>query len=216
MLIKMERDTNIKTGVKIYSKMPDITDVPLWVLPATIICARLGYVLWYDLSSYIEHPSNTLYLWRGGLSFHGGLLGGITALYLLCRKHRVNFFLASDLFACCLPIGLGLVRIGNFINGELFGRITNAQYGIIFPGGGPYPRHPSQLYESLLEGVILFIIMQLLYKNTKWYKKPGMLTGAFFMIYGLFRILVENFRQPDAQIGFILQYFTMGQILSIP
>jgi phosphatidylglycerol---prolipoprotein diacylglyceryl transferase len=176
-----------------------------------VLGARLGYVVFYDLASYAGKPLEIFAVWHGGMSFHGGAIGTLLAGYLCCRKYRVDFWMAADLVVVTAPIGLGLGRLGNFINGELYGRVTDVPWAMVFPGGGPLPRHPSQLYEFGLEGVLLFAIL--------WTAKdrrhaPGMMTALILMLYGLFRFLVEFFREPDAQLGFIAGPFTMGQVLS--
>jgi phosphatidylglycerol:prolipoprotein diacylglycerol transferase len=182
-----------------------------YVIVGLLLGARLGYVLFYDLPSYIRHPLEVFAVWHGGMSFHGGLIGCIIAGLLFCRKYKVSFWETADLAIVTAPIGLGLGRIGNFINGELYGRVTDVPWGMVFPGGGPLPRHPSQLYEFLLEGVVLFIV---LWKLKDKGFRPGVLTSLFVILYGLFRFIVEFFRQPDVQLGFILGPFTMGQLLS--
>ena len=146
------------------------------------------------------------------MSFHGGLIGSIVAGIIFSRKHRVDFWQLSDLIIVTAPIGLGLGRLGNFINGELYGRVTAVPWGMVFPSGGPLPRHPSQLYEFLLEGVLLFVILWSI-KNVNF--RSGTLTSLFLILYGFFRFIVEFYRQPDQQIGFIFGAFTMGQLLSI-
>jgi phosphatidylglycerol---prolipoprotein diacylglyceryl transferase len=176
-----------------------------------ILGARFGYVLFYDLASYARNPLEVFAVWHGGMSFHGGMIGTLLAGYLCCRKFNVDFWKAADLVVVTAPIGLGLGRLGNFINGELYGRVTDVPWAMVFPGGGPLPRHPSQLYEFGLEGVLLFTIL--------WIAKDrrhasGMMTALILMLYGLFRFLVEFFREPDAQLGFIAGPFTMGQVLS--
>lgn len=176
-----------------------------------IIGARLGYVLFYDLTNYIRNPLEIFAVWHGGMSFHGGLIGSIAAGYFCCRKFRVDFWKAADLVIVTAPIGLGLGRLGNFINGELYGRVTNVPWAMVFPAGGPLPRHPSQLYEFFLEGVLLFIILWVL-KDRK--HAPGTLTAAFLVLYGIFRFIAEFFRAPDVQLGFVAGPFTMGQLLS--
>ncbi|MGE5173954.1 MAG: prolipoprotein diacylglyceryl transferase [Betaproteobacteria bacterium] len=176
-----------------------------------IIGARLGYVLFYDLTSYVKNPLEIFAVWHGGMSFHGGMVGSLFAGYLCCRKFKVDFWKAADLVIVTAPIGLGLGRLGNFINGELYGRVTDVPWAMAFPAGGPIPRHPSQLYEFLLEGVLLFTILWLL-KNRK--HAAGEMTAFFLIFYGLFRIIAEFFREPDQQLGFIAGPFTMGQVLS--
>jgi phosphatidylglycerol:prolipoprotein diacylglycerol transferase len=176
-----------------------------------IIGARLGYVIFYNFSFYIEHPIEIFALTKGGLSFHGGLIGSTLAGIWCCKRYAMDAWQVADLVTVTAPIGLGLGRIGNFINGELYGRITSAPWGMVFPGGGPLPRHPSQLYEFILEGIALFTILWSLKDRVR---KPGILTSLFIILYGSFRFLVEFFRQPDPQLGFIAGPFTMGQILS--
>ncbi|HTG00319.1 MAG TPA: prolipoprotein diacylglyceryl transferase [Nitrospirota bacterium] len=195
------------------AEIPDafIDAVYTYLVVGLILGARLGYVLFYDLSAYAAHPLEIFAVWHGGMSFHGGMIGSLVAGYLCCRKYRVDFWKAADLVTVTAPLGLGFGRIGNFINGELYGRVTDVPWAMVFPGGGPLPRHPSQLYELALEGVVLFTVLWLL-KNRR--HAPGMMTAAFLMLYGLFRIIVEFFRQPDAQLGFIAGPFTMGQVLS--
>jgi phosphatidylglycerol:prolipoprotein diacylglycerol transferase len=180
-----------------------------------IIGGRLGYVLFYNFFYYLEHPLDIVAIWHGGMSFHGALPGVILGGYLFCRHQKLNFFKTADIYVVTVPIGLGLGRIGNFINGELYGRVTDVPWGMIFPEGGPLPRHPSQLYESLLEGLLLFVILWKL-KDFQQQKKwtPGIMLSHFLILYGLFRMFVELFRQPDPQIGFIVTSFTMGQMLS--
>ena len=196
---------------KIAIKTQDIDSLYLFLLSGLVIGARLGYVIFYNLGSYLENPLEIFAVWHGGMSFHGGLIGSVVAGIIFCRKYRVDFWQAADLIIVTAPIGLGLGRIGNFINGELYGRVTDVPWGMVFPSGGPLPRHPSELYEFLLEGVLLFSILWFL-KNR--HLKSGSLTSLFLMLYGLFRFIVEFFRQPDPQVGFIFGYFTMGQILS--
>ncbi len=177
---------------------------------ALLIGARLGYVLFYDLGRYLRHPSEIFAVWHGGMSFHGGLIGALLAAYLVCRKFTVDYWLLADLVIVTAPIGLAAGRIGNFINGELWGRVTDVPWAMIFPSGGPLPRHPSQLYECLLEGVVLFAILWIA-KDRKHF--PGALTGLFIVLYGCFRFFIEFFREPDAQLGFVAGPFTMGQVL---
>jgi phosphatidylglycerol:prolipoprotein diacylglycerol transferase len=176
-----------------------------------IIGARLGYVLFYNLSFYIDHPLDALALWHGGMSFHGGVLGSAAAGVWYCRRSRRDAWLMADLVAATAPIGLGLGRLGNFINAELYGRVTDVPWGMVFPGGGPLPRHPSQLYEFLLEGVVLFTV---LWTVKDRFSRTGITLSLFVMLYGLFRIAAEFFREPDPQLGYIGGVFTMGQVLS--
>lgn len=183
----------------------------LFLLSGLVIGARLGYVIFYNLGDYLRSPLEIFAVWHGGMSFHGGLIGSVVAGLIFCRKYKVDSWQLSDLIIVTAPIGLGMGRLGNFVNGELYGRVTDVPWGMVFPSGGSLPRHPSQLYEFLLEGVILFSILWFLRNKNL---KSGTLTSVFLMLYGLFRFSVEFYRQPDPQIGFILGYLTMGQLLS--
>lgn len=189
----------------------DIDNLYIFLILGLIVGARLGYAIFYNLSDYIKNPLEIFAVWHGGMSFHGGLIGTIVAGVIFSVKYKIDFWKLADIVIVTVPIGLGLGRLGNFINGELYGRVTNVPWGMIFPDGGALPRHPSQIYEFLLEGVLLFSLLWFL-KNKKF--KPGTITALFLILYGLFRIIVENFREPDIQIGFILRFLTMGQILS--
>jgi len=189
----------------------DVENLYFYLILGLIIGARLGYVLFYDLKMYLKDPLEIFAIWHGGMSFHGGLIGVLVVAILFSWKNKKPFWKIVDLFIVTAPIGLGLGRIGNFINGELYGRETDVPWGMIFPNGGPHPRHPSQLYECALEGGALFIIL--------WFLKDkelpeGGLLALFLSVYGIFRFFVELFRQPDKQLGFILGPFTMGQTLS--
>lgn len=181
------------------------------VILGLIIGARLGYVIFYNPSYYTQHPLEIVDVMAGGLSFHGGFIGSIIAGVWCCRKFRADAWQVSDLVIATAPIGLGLGRIGNFINGELFGRVTNVPWAMRFPSGGPLPRHPSPLYEFFLEGVALFTILWIL-KDRRL--SSGVLTSLFILLYGIARSMVEFFREPDPQLGFIAGPFTMGQLLS--
>ena len=188
----------------------------LVMIVSLILGGRLGYVLFYNLPYYLKHPAEILATWQGGMSFHGGMLGLIAGTVIYCRRKNLDFWKVIDLYAVTIPIGLGLGRLGNFINGELYGRVTDVSWGMIFPGGGPFPRHPSQLYEAFLEGVVLFLLLWLLKeKQQPPHSWPSGFMGALFLVfYGVFRIAVEFFREPDAQLGFLAGSLTMGQLLS--
>ena len=197
----------------------DITRLTNFCVIGIIIGGRLGFVLFYNFDFYISNPIEIFKVWNGGMSFHGGLLGVIIATILTVRKTKIPIFQLSDLLACLAPIGLFLGRIANFINGELYGRITNHPVGIIFPKGGPLPRHPSQLYEAVLEGLLLFLILNgVRILNPKL--PNGLITGMFFLLYGLSRIIVEFVREPDTHIGFLGSIgtiqITTGQLLTAP
>ncbi|MCD4817883.1 MAG: prolipoprotein diacylglyceryl transferase [Candidatus Cloacimonetes bacterium] len=176
-----------------------------------IIGGRVGYLLFYNLKYYIYNPLKVFAVWEGGMSFHGGALGVIIFAYFFCRKHKLNFFKMADPAMSLVAVGLGLGRLGNFINAELYGRITNVKWAIIFPNSDGEPRHPSQIYEFLLEGVVLFFLCFFLYQKKL---KDGIVFWAFIASYGIFRFLIEFTREPDAHLGFVLGNFTQGQILS--
>jgi phosphatidylglycerol:prolipoprotein diacylglycerol transferase len=191
-------------------------DVLTWVIAGIILGGRLVYVLVYNPILYFHNPLDAFKIWQGGMSFHGGLLGTLTAIWLYGRKHKLPFLALTDMAAMVAPIGLFFGRLANFVNGELFGRVTTLPWGIIFPNGGPLPRHPSQLYEALLEGVALGLVLFVLARRKSAWAYHGLLSGAFLIGYALCRITVEFFREPDAQIGFLPGGITMGQLLSLP
>lgn len=197
-------------------KRVDLDDFILWAMISIVIGGRLGYVLFYNFSYYLEEPLAALRLWDGGMSFHGGLFGMAVAMILFCRSRKIPLFQFTDRIACVAPMGLFFGRLANFINGELYGRVTDSPYGMIFPNGGPLPRHPSQLYEAALEGVLLFVVLNVLFHMTKIRNRPGVLTGLFLVGYAGARALVEMVREPDSQLGFVFAQFTMGQLLSFP
>ncbi len=184
-----------------------------------IVGGRLGYVLFYNADFYLSAPLEIFKVWQGGMSFHGGFLGVVIATILTVRKTKIPLFSIADLLACVAPIGLFFGRIANFINGELYGRVTEHPIGMVFPNGGVMPRHPSQLYEAFLEGFLIFVILNGL-RIFKPSLSPGILTGLFFLLYGSGRIIAEFAREPDAHIGFInifgFSQFTTGQLLSVP
>jgi phosphatidylglycerol:prolipoprotein diacylglycerol transferase len=189
----------------------EIENLYFYLIIGLVIGARLGYVIFYDLKMYISNPLEIFAIWHGGMSFHGGLIGVLMVGILFSWKNRKSFWRISDLIIVTVPIGLGLGRIGNFINGELYGRVTTVPWGMVFPRGGELARHPSQLYEASLEGGVLFLILWFL-KDRKI--PSGGLLAVFIFFYGVFRFFVEFFREPDAHIGFVLGPFTMGQILT--
>jgi phosphatidylglycerol:prolipoprotein diacylglycerol transferase len=191
----------------------DLYDLLFYLILGVMIGGRLGYVVFYDLGNYLHDPVSILAIWQGGMSFHGGFLGMILAAWYVSRKKKWNFWEIADLGSAAAPIGLGLGRIGNFINGELFGRPTNVSWAMVFPEGGNMPRHPSQLYEALLEGLVLFVILTWLYKKN-FYR--GTVFWALLGLYGVFRFLIEFVREPDIQIGLDLGPFTRGQELTFP
>src|SRR5262245_9668303 len=191
----------------------DLYDLLFFLILGVMIGGRLGYVLFYDLQSYLSSPLDILAIWKGGMSFHGGLIGVILATLYITKRKGWNFWEIADLIAVVVPIGLGLGRIGNFINGELYGRPTTVAWAMVFPEGGSMPRHPSQLYEAVLEGLVLFLILRWIFKKNFY---PGTVFWGLMAFYGLFRFLVEFVREPDAHIGFDIGPFTRGQLLTLP
>ncbi len=188
----------------------------IWSILGVIIGGRFGYVLFYQTSYFFTNPVYILKIWTGGMSFHGGLIGIIISMYLFCKKNNIQFFYLADLVSIVAPIGLFFGRIANFINNELYGKITNFPFAMIYPEIDLQPRHPSQLYEAFLEGIILFIILLTYFNKTKSDPTIGKISGLFLILYGTFRILIEFLREPDTQIGLIFNIASMGQILSIP
>ena len=191
-------------------------DILTWVIFGVIFGGRIGYVLFYKPMEYLSKPHEILYVWEGGMSFHGGMLGVIAAIWLFCRHSKIKFFPVMDMVAVVAPLGLFFGRIANFINGELYGRATTSEIGMVFPSDPQQlTRHPSQLYEAALEGLVLGIIMAVAFRMGAW-KRPRLLSGMFLVGYGIFRSTAELFREPDEHLGFIIEGITMGQILSAP
>jgi len=190
-----------------------LSDLIVFAAFGVFIGGRLGYVLFYNLPFYLDHPLKTFAVWEGGMSFHGGLLGVCVALVLFCKKRGFRMASIADLAAGAAPIGLGFGRMGNFINGELFGRATDVDWCMVFPHGGPECRHPSQLYEAGLEGIGLFLLTTIV---SRLETPPGTVFWTFISGYGVARFFVEFFREPDSHLGFIFQWVTMGQLLCIP
>ncbi len=191
----------------------DLYDLLFYLILGVMIGGRLGYVVLYDLHNYILQPLSIFAIWQGGMSFHGGFVGVVLAAIYITRRKGWDFWQIADLVSAAVPVGLGLGRIGNFINGELYGRPTNVSWAMVFPEGGAVPRHPSQLYEALLEGVVLFVVLRWLYRKNLY---RGTVFWGLVAFYGLFRFLVEFVREPDAQIGLDLGPFTRGQLLTFP
>ena len=191
-----------------------LSDLVFWVAMGVILGGRLGYALFYDLPAYLAEPLKILRVWEGGMSFHGGLIGVMLATWLFGRRNGKSFFQLMDFIAPLVPIGLGAGRIGNFINAELWGKVTDVPWAMVFPNGGPDPRHPSQLYQFALEGVALFLILWLYSRKPR----PTMaVSGLFAACYGVFRFIVEFVRVPDAQLGYLAwNWLTMGQVLCLP
>lgn len=194
----------------------DFDDFVVWAVLGIILGGRIGYMVFYNAAYYLQNPLDALKVWKGGMSFHGGLIGVIVAVAIFSWRRGFSPLWFGDFVAAAAPIGLFFGRIANFINGELFGRVTDVPWAVVFPRGGELPRHPSQLYEAFLEGLVLFVVMAILAHRPGTRARTGLLAGVFLAGYGLARSFVELFRQPDAHLGFILGPITMGQILSAP
>jgi phosphatidylglycerol:prolipoprotein diacylglycerol transferase len=207
---------NRKHGGKILSDKA-VEALPMWMIISIIIGGRLGYVLFYNFEYYINNLSETYKIWMGGMSFHGGLLGVIIGTYLFARKYKVKFLQVTDYLAVVSPVGIFFGRIANFINQELYGKYTDVWWGVIFKGDVK-ARHPSQLYEAVLEGVMIFVALYIIVAIYNGLKRVGLASGLFLILYGISRIIVEFFRMPDEQIGYLLgtDWMTMGQVLSLP
>ncbi len=191
-----------------------VSDVIFFGAVGVILGGRIGYMLFYNMSTLWTDPLEFFKIWQGGMSFHGGLLGVLLSMYIFSRKIHKPFFEVMDFIAPTVPLGIAAGRMGNFINGELWGRVTDVPWGMVYPNGGSLPRHPSELYELLLEGVVLFIVLW-------WYSakpKPRMAVSGMFLVgYGVLRSIAELFREPDAHLGYVaFDFFTMGQLLSLP
>jgi phosphatidylglycerol:prolipoprotein diacylglycerol transferase len=198
-----------------HATLPQLDDLVVWIVFGVILGGRVGYVLFYNLGYYLENPLEILYVWTGGMSFHGGLAGVMLAVFLFGRRHGLPFFSLLDPLAATVPIGLLLGRLANFINGELFGAPSDVPWAMVFPGGGPEPRHPSQLYEAGLEGLLLFAVLAVMVWRGGGLRRPGLVSGVFAIGYGVARIFVEFFRMPDVQLGYLYGgWLTMGMVLS--
>ncbi|HSP49549.1 MAG TPA: prolipoprotein diacylglyceryl transferase [Pseudolabrys sp.] len=193
----------------------DFDDFVLWVTLGIILGGRIGYVLFYNLPHFAAHPVEIVQLWKGGMSFHGGFTGCVVAVVLFARHRGISILSLGDITCAVGPIGLLLGRIANFINGELWGRPADVPWAMVFPGGGSLPRHPSQLYEAALEGLLLLAVLAVLMRLGAL-KRPGLIVGSFACVYAIARSACEFFREPDAQLGFLWGGATMGQLLSVP
>ena len=200
------KNTNLKFNLN------NFDDLITYIIISIIVGGRLGYVIFYNFNYYILNPLEIIKVWEGGMSFHGALIGIVIGTYLFSKKKSISMFFILDIIACVAPIGIFLGRIANFINSELIGKVTSVSWGVIFPLVDTLPRHPSQLYEAMLEGVTLFLILNILIFKRKY--KVGSSSYLFLIYYGFFRILSEIFREPDAQIGYVFSFFSMGTILS--
>jgi phosphatidylglycerol:prolipoprotein diacylglycerol transferase len=211
---------------KFYVDMPDakgrqlsvnaIEDFLPWAIIGVILGGRIGYILFYQFAMYMQNPAAIFRIWEGGMSFHGGAAGMIVAMILYAWKHKLPLLQLTDVVCCAVPIGLFFGRVANFINGELYGRVTTSPLGIVFPYGGSEPRHASQLYEAFLEGLILFIVLLVCVTRPNIRRHAGMVSGVFLMGYAASRFIVEYVREPDAHLGLIGDFLSMGQILCIP
>jgi phosphatidylglycerol---prolipoprotein diacylglyceryl transferase len=197
--------------------LAQMDDFILWVTVGIIVGGRSGYVLFYNLPFFIEHPAAIFKLWEGGMSFHGGFLGCVVAVMWFAHRNGISILSLGDIVTAVGPIGLFLGRLANFINSELWGRVADPSlpWAVVFPNGGPLPRHPSQLYEAFLEGIVLFTVLAVMIRMGAL-KRPGLILGSFILIYALARIAGEMFREPDPQLGFLWRGLTMGMLLSVP
>jgi phosphatidylglycerol:prolipoprotein diacylglycerol transferase len=205
-----------RLGQPIYFTEKARDDLIMYAVLGIILGGRIGYILFYNLPYYLGHPADILKVWHGGMSFHGGLLGIFAAYYVFARKYGLKWLRIMDFLAVATPIGLLLGRLANFINGELYGRVTDAPLGMVFPKSDGLPRHPSQLYEAGLEGLVLLLVLFFVATRTRAYARVGVVGGLFLAGYGISRFIVEFFRQPDAQLGLVLGPLSMGQLLCLP
>ena len=197
--------------------LAQLDDFLLWAAGGIVLGGRIGYILFYDLGSVLENPIRALEIWNGGMSFHGGFIGTTLAMIIFSRRNRIAIWSLFDIVAAVVPIGLFFGRIANFVNGELWGRLSSAPWAMVFPTGGPFARHPSQLYEAALEGLVLLAVIAWFIYRRHALKSPGLVTGIFVLGYAASRIFVEFFREPDAQIGYLAGgWLTMGMLLSLP
>lgn len=194
----------------------NLEDLIFYATLGIILGGRLGYILFYGQGQYLENPLEIFAIWHGGMSFHGGIIGVIIALWLVARKLKFSFLKITDLVSSVVPIGIFFGRLANFVNDELWGRITDVAWAVRFPNGGYVPRHPSQIYEAFLEGILLFCVLNLLWRSKYCRDNEGTISAAFLLGYAVVRMISEQFREPDAQLGFLWFGLTMGQLLSIP
>ncbi len=196
-------------------KVSDFDNLIIYLIIGIILGGRIGYIIFYNLEYYSQNFFEIFKIWQGGMSFHGGLLGVVIAVTIIAKKNGSNFFKFSDIVACVAPIGIFLGRLANFINGELYGKISNLPWAVIFPSGGNIGRHPSQIYEAILEGIVLFIVINYLALKKRLIIKTGYISSLFLILYSILRIFSENFREPDQHLGYFFNYFSMGTLLSI-
>ena len=194
----------------------EIDNFFLWAILGVIIGGRLGYVIFYQTNIFVLDPLHIFKIWKGGMSFHGGLAGMIVSIYFFCKKNKLSFFYLADLVSLVAPIGLFFGRIANFINTELYGRITDFPFAVIYPSIDQFPRHPSQLYEAFFEGFLLFTILLYYFYKKKENRIIGKISGLFLLFYSIFRFFIEYLREPDIHLGLFFEYFSMGQFLCFP
>ena len=212
--IKIIKNTSQNKYKFISVKLNQFESLIIYLIIGIVLGGRLGYVFFYNFEYYYQNISEILKIWHGGMSFHGGLLGVIIATFIFSKNTKTNFFKYTDIISCVAPIGLFFGRIANFINGELYGKISNLPWAVIFPEGGNFLRHPSQIYEAILEGVFLFVLINYFAFKKKLLFKTGCISGIFLILYSVLRIFSEIFREPDIHLGYFLNYFSMGVILS--
>ena len=208
IIIKRFQRVNHKFDLK------EFDDLITYLIVSIIVGGRAGYIIFYNFNYYISNPLDIIKIWEGGMSFHGALIGIVIGTYLFSIKRKIKVFFLLDIIACVSPIGIFFGRVANFVNGELVGKITSVSWGVIFPAIDMMPRHPSQLYEAFLEGIILFFILSYFYKKD-YLKKPGQISYIFLIFYSLFRFFVEFFRSPDTHLGYLILNLTLGQLISV-
>ncbi|MCD2184356.1 prolipoprotein diacylglyceryl transferase [Rhizobium sp. GN54] len=197
--------------------LAQLDDFLVWAALGVILGGRIGYILFYDFAAIVDDPLRAFQIWNGGMSFHGGFTGTTIAMILFARRHGIRIWSLFDIVAAVVPIGLFFGRIANFVNGELWGKLSGTPWAFVFPNAGPFARHPSQLYEAALEGIVLLALLAIAIYAFKALKRPGLVTGMFVAGYALCRIFVEFFREPDAQLGYLFGgWLTMGMLLSLP
>ncbi|AHK45041.1 MULTISPECIES: prolipoprotein diacylglyceryl transferase [Ensifer] len=214
---RLVQNTSLWRNGEPAATLAQLDDFLLWAAGGIVLGGRIGYILFYDLGSVLENPIRALEIWNGGMSFHGGFLGTTIAMIVFARRNGIAIWSMFDIVATVVPIGLFFGRIANFINGELWGRLSSMPWAMVFPTGGPFARHPSQLYEAALEGLVLLTVIAWFIYRRHALKSPGLVTGIFVLGYAASRIFVEFFREPDAQIGYLAGgWLTMGMLLSLP
>jgi len=200
---------------KSYVTIEQVDEIFIWIVLGIIFGARIGYVFFYQPDLILNNPLGLFAVWEGGMSFHGGASGVIIALIFFSISKKISLLQIGDIVCAVVPIGLFFGRMANYINSELWGKITSVPWGVVFPNAGPHPRHPSQLYEAFFEGIIILITLHIMIRVGSL-KRPGLISGSFLALYSIFRIIIENFREPDAHIGYIINNISMGIILSVP